>query len=78
MRIICKINRCLYSCVANEIITDEVVLTEKSEQHIFENHPENMQLDVIDVLAEAVQNPDYILKDPGPTCSSYIEIFSNL
>jgi len=57
-----KINREIYSCITQDIVTDEVVITDKQIQHIFGRHPE-AYAEIIKCLQEAVENPDYILRD---------------
>ena len=34
-----KIDREVYSCVAGDIVTDEVIITDERVQHIKERHP---------------------------------------
>ena len=41
--IIGKINRDIYRCITNDIITDEVIITDNQIQHIIERHPESYQ-----------------------------------
>ena len=39
MHYVGKINKRLYSCVTTDISTDELIITEKQVDHIFQNHP---------------------------------------
>lgn len=61
-----KIDRSIYSCVAEDISTDEVIITDKQIIHIFEGHGEEEHANVIQHLAAAVAEPDYILGDSDP------------
>lgn len=66
MQFVCRINRKLYSCVAKDISTDEVIITSKQIAHIFEGHAEREHANVMKRLAESIQSPDYILRDADP------------
>ena len=49
--------------ISDSILTDEVVLTEKQEQHIIKNRAETYER-YKDKLNDIIENPDFILKDP--------------
>lgn len=66
MLFVCKLDRGIYSCVTEDIVSDDVIITEKQVQHIFEGHSEKEHALVIQRLAESVQAPDYILRDTDP------------
>ena len=72
---ICKLDRSIYSCVTEDITTDEVVITSKQITHIFEGHPEEEHAKVIERLAESVQAPDYIIADPDPRTAIVFKMF---
>lgn len=59
---LCKLDMGLYKCVAPNICTDRVVLTERAMLHIAEHHPEAYN-EVLIELKETIINPDYIIKD---------------
>lgn len=59
------IDRELYRCVADDIITDEVIITEEQIQHIKERHPGVYEL-LDQHYSEIVGCPDYILKANKP------------
>lgn len=52
----------IYSCISDEHITDEVIITEEQLMHIRERHPEAYQ-DTIHYVRDILADPDYILKD---------------
>ena len=62
MQYIGKINTELYKEISKEIITDEVVLTDKQREHIEQRHPEILEK-FEKYFTEIVEKPDYILKD---------------
>lgn len=59
------IDRELYRCVAEDITTDEVIITEEQIQHIKERHPGVYEL-LDQHYNEIVSCPDYILKANKP------------
>ena len=61
VHIIGKINVEKYKCVTDDIITDEVVITDKQIQHIKERHPNDYER-FYKYFKEIVENPDYIIE----------------
>ena len=57
-----RINTELYKEISQEIIIDEVVLTDKQREHIEQRHPEILEK-YQKYFTEIVEKPDYILKD---------------
>ena len=73
------IDRLLYSCVTKDISTDELIITEKQIEHIFENHPNDFT-DVADVLSsvrQAVSFPDYIIESEKPNTAFVLKELSD-
>ncbi len=62
MQYIGKIDRRKFKEISKNIITDEVVLTEKQRAHIEERHSGILKK-YEKYFSEIIQNPDYILKD---------------
>ena len=60
-----RLDKDIYKCVTDDIVTDEVVITAKQIEHIQERH-----LNAFDkyeqYLEEIVRNPDYIIESPKP------------
>jgi len=52
-----------FTGISENILTNEVVLTENQKQHIIEKRPDIYKR-YKDKLYEIIINPDYILKDP--------------
>lgn len=55
-----KIDRELYSCVSEDITTDEVIITDERVQHIKERHPNDYER-FVDYMPSIIAQPDYIL-----------------
>ncbi len=66
MNYVGKIDREIYKCVAKDITTDEVIITEERIAHIKEHHPGHYER-IRPYLKAAVEEPDYILKDAKNT-----------
>ena len=62
---VCKLDKELYKVITEDIRTDEVIITDERIQHIQERHPDDYER-FSAYLAEIVQNPDYIIRDPRP------------
>lgn len=57
-----KINRDIYKCITEDIVTDEVVITDNQMQHILDRHPEAYK-EVVDYLSDIIREPDFIISD---------------
>lgn len=62
MRIIGKLKIDKYWCIADDITTDEVIITDERIQHIKERHPGDFEW-IAPYLSQAIADPDYILED---------------
>jgi hypothetical protein len=60
-----KIDIEIYSCVIDDIQTDEVIITDKQVEHIMERHPNDYN-SFFNYAKEVVENPDYILEANKP------------
>ena len=65
MYFIGKIDIEIYKCVTEDIVTDEVVITDKQIEHIKERHPNDYENYFI-FAKEMIENPDYILEANRP------------
>lgn len=61
-----KINKEIYKCITEDIITDEVVITDNQIQHIQTKHPNDYER-FSKYFSEIVGNPDYIIQSPKPS-----------
>lgn len=57
-----KIDRNIYKCITDDIVTDEVIITDNQIQHILDRHSDAYEK-VIDYLETAISNPDFIIED---------------
>ena len=64
--IIGKINREIYKCITEDIVTDEVIITDNQIQHIKDRHPEVYDR-VLSNIEEAIRIPDYIIRESTNT-----------
>ena len=60
-----KINKEIYRCIAEDILTDEVVITNNQIQHIMDRHPNDYER-FSSYFGEIVKNPDYIIEANKP------------
>lgn len=60
-----KIDRDIYKCITEDIVTDEVVITDNQIQHIKERHPGDYER-FSSYLSEIIAEPDYILEANKP------------
>ena len=65
MHIIGNINPQIYNCIAEDIPTSEVIITDERIQHIKDRHPNDYE-QYYTYLKEIVENPDYIIETPKP------------
>ncbi len=69
---IAKIDREKYSCIARNIITDEVVITKERIEHIKERHPGDYER-FYRYIPEIIENPDYIIQDDKPNTAMVLK-----
>ena len=62
---ICKIDRELYRVVEQELMTEEVIITEEQILHIEEGHPGDYRR-LSAYISQVLQEPDYILRGNRP------------
>lgn len=62
MHTIGRINKSIYSCITEDIVTDEVIITDNQLQHILDRHLE-VYKEVTDYLNDIISAPDFIIKD---------------
>ena len=54
-----------YKCVSDDIMTDEVIITDERIQHIKDRHPNDYER-FGSYIAAAIESPDYIVDDKQP------------
>lgn len=60
-----KIDREIYHCIAEDIVTDEVIITVVQIMHIRERHPNDYEL-FSTYFDEIIRDPDYIIEAKKP------------
>lgn len=60
-----KIDREIYKCITEDIVTDEVVITDNQIRHILDRHPEAYEK-VMGYISDTIKSPDYIIADKHP------------
>lgn len=56
-----KIDRDVYKCITEDIITDEVIITDERIAHIKERHPDDYER-FYSYIPQILKNPDYIIE----------------
>ena len=67
MHIVGKINREIYKCITDDIVTDEVIITDERIQHIIDRRGKEFYEKYGDKFISILQEPDFILKDKENT-----------
>ena len=69
-----KIDREIYKCVTDDIVTDEVIITDERIQHIKDRHPDDYER-FCGYLHEIVENPQYIVETAKPSTALILKEF---
>lgn len=69
-----KINKEIYSCVTNDIVTDEVIITDERIEHIQTNHPNDFE-QYFKRLIQAITEPEYIIEANKPNTALVLKSF---
>lgn len=60
-RVICKIDKRIYSCVADDIVSEEVILRIERISHIRDHHPDDYER-YGQYIPQMIEHPDYIIE----------------
>lgn len=60
-----KIDKNIYRCITDDIITDELIITEKQVEHIKNRHPNDFER-FESYIVEIAKDPDYIIEANKP------------
>lgn len=60
-----KIDRNIYKCITDDIVTDEVIITDERIVHIKERHPNDYER-FCSYIPSIISQPDYIIKANMP------------
>ena len=64
-----KIDIEIYKCVAEDIVTDEVIITDERIGHIRERRGEEFYNGYCGLFEEILREPDYIFKEKRQACT---------
>ena len=64
----------IYKCVTEDIITDEVIITDERITHIKERHPNDYEK-YCNYLKEAILHPEYIIEANKPNSALVLKSF---
>lgn len=74
MHFVGHIDKEIYRCIAKDILTDEVIITDNQIRHILERHSDAYEK-VVDYLETAIRDPDYIIGDKHPNTGLVVKRF---
>lgn len=67
-----KIDKDIYKCVTEDIVTDEVIITDERIAHIQERHPNDYER-FCSYIPEIISNPDYIIEANKPNTATILK-----
>ena len=76
VRSVGRINREIYKCVTPDIVTDEVVITDKQIEHIIERHPQVFER-YHEYFREIIETPDFIVESAKPNTAVVMKELTN-
>lgn len=71
-----KIDREIYKCISEDIVTDEVIITDNQIQHIKDRHPNDYER-FSGYFSEIVRKPDYIVEAKKPYTALILKEIKN-
>ena len=66
MHTVGKIDKEIYRCITDDIVTEEVIITDNQIKHIRERHPNDYER-FAEYFPEIIADPDYIRCEMTPT-----------
>lgn len=70
------LNLDIYKCISENIITDEVIITDERIKHIMERHPDDYERYCL-FLKDIISDPDYIIETNKPNSALILKEFNN-
>lgn len=67
-----KINKDIYKCVTDDIVTDEVIITDERIKHIKDRHPNDYER-FYSYIPKIIADPDYIIKANKPYTATILK-----
>lgn len=74
MHLVGKIDIEIYKCITENIVTDEVIITDERIEHIKTNHPNDYEKHY-GYLKEIVEHPQYIIETNKPYTALILKEF---
>ncbi len=74
VRYVGRLDRSIYRCVTEDIVTDEVIITDERIQHIKDRHPNDYER-YMKYIESIVVEPDYILEANKPNTAFLLKHF---
>ena len=74
MKVVCRINKEIYSCVAKDIVSDVVVLRTERIAHIQDHHPDDFER-YGKYIRDIIEQPDYIIETDRPKTAFILKSF---
>lgn len=71
-----RIDRNIYKCVTEDIVTDEVIITDERIAHIQERHPNDYER-FCSYIPEILKSPDYIIEAAKPDTAVILKEIEN-
>ncbi len=71
-----KIDKNIYKCITEDIVTDEVIITDERIRHIQERHPNDYER-YYRYLKEILEHPQYIIESNKPYTALILKEFSD-
>lgn len=75
VHVVGKIDKEIYKCIADDIVTDEVIITDNQIRHIKDRHPNDYER-FSTYFGEIVGNPDYIIESLKPNTALILKEIS--
>ena len=75
MYIVGKIDRNIYKCITDDIVTEDVIITDERISHIKERHPNDYER-YYKYMKEVIEKPDFIISGNKPNTALILKEFS--
>jgi hypothetical protein len=69
-----KLDKEIYSCVTEDIVADDIIITDERVQHIKDRHPNDYER-YYGYMRDAVLNPEYIIESNKPKTALVLKSF---
>lgn len=74
MHNVCKLDKDIYKCITDDIVTDEVIITDERIQHIKVRHLDDYER-YCKYMVEIVRSPQYIIEANKPNTALLLKAF---